>query len=80
LNSIEDFIITTLVTKYRVPEDKVSPDSDISDLGVDSLTIVEMFLMLEDKLGVSIPDEAILGAKTIRDAASAVQTLTAKAA
>ena len=38
------------------------------DLGADSLDVVELVMALEQEFGVSIPDDAVQGIKTVKDA------------
>jgi len=44
------------------------PKSFVSDLDVDSLSMVEVATAAEDKFGVSIPDEALKNLRTVGDA------------
>lgn len=44
------------------------------DLGADSLDAVELNLALEEKLGVSIPDEEMVNLKTVADIVSYVES------
>jgi acyl carrier protein len=37
------------------------------DLGADSLDLVEAVLVLESELGLSVPDEALVNARTVAD-------------
>lgn len=48
--------------------DEVQPDAHlIDDLGIDSLSMVEIILSVRDRLGVDIPDEDLAGLQTVRD-------------
>jgi acyl carrier protein len=42
--------------------------SMMSDLGLDSLDLVELFIELEEEFGVAIPDEAAENMTTVADA------------
>ena len=51
------------------PADKVVPEAAFDkDLDVDSLTMVEVVVACEEKFGVTIPDEALEGLRTVGDA------------
>lgn len=39
----------------------------MDDLGADSLDIVEMLMAIEENFGITVPDEAIPGFKTVGD-------------
>ncbi len=61
---LKDIIVDTL----SCAADKVTREASLADdLGADSLDAVELNMALEDKLGVSIPDEELAGMKTVGD-------------
>ncbi len=46
---------------------KITLDTNVAtDLGADSLDLVEILMSLEDEFGVSIPDEQIAEIKTVK--------------
>ncbi|HIY10941.1 MAG TPA: acyl carrier protein [Candidatus Anaerofilum excrementigallinarum] len=61
---VRDIIVDTLSCSI----DDVTLEASLADdLGADSLDAVELNMALEDKLGVSIPDEELAGMKTVGD-------------
>lgn len=57
-----------LVKQLGVSESKVTKDTNLTtDLGADSLDLVEILMSLEEEFNVSIPDEVIPEIKTIND-------------
>ena len=57
-----------------VDEDKIKPESAlIDDLGADSLSVVELHMEIEERLGVKIPDEEIANLKTVEDVMKAIE-------
>ena len=61
---VRDIIVDTL----SCDADKVTMEAVLTeDLDADSLDAVELNMALEDKLGVSIPDEELAGMKTVGD-------------
>lgn len=53
-----DEIKEVIVKELSVEADKVTPEAEfVKDLGADSLDVVEFIMALEDKFGVTIPDE-----------------------
>lgn len=68
--AIFDDVKEVIVEKLGVDADKVTPEARfVEDLGADSLETVELIMGLEDKFGVSIPDDQ---AETIRTVQAAV--------
>ncbi len=56
------------------PADKVVPEAAFDkDLDVDSLTMVEVVVACEERFGVTIPDEALEGLRTVGDAVDYIQ-------
>ncbi|EFV15045.1 acyl carrier protein [Segniliparus rugosus] len=80
MNKIAAFIIDTLTTKYGFADDEVFPDSVFEDLGIDSLTILELLVMLEGRFCVSIPEGLLTEDMTIEGASSVVASLEEKVA
>ena len=57
-----------LAKQLSTDKTKITKDTNIlTDLGADSLDLVEVLMSLEDEFGVSIPDDAIAGIKTVGD-------------
>jgi acyl carrier protein len=51
------------------PKDAVVPSAAFDkDLDIDSLTMVEVVVACEERFGVTIPDEALEGMRTVGDA------------
>lgn len=55
-------------------EDVQLDKSFVDDLGVDSLSMVEIIYACEDKFSVSIPDEDAKNLKTVGDAVTFITT------
>lgn len=59
-----------------IPEEQITMESRFEeDLEADSLDIVEMLMMLEDKFNIQIPEEAAEKLKTVGDAVKYVEEL-----
>ena len=64
----EQKVIEILSKQLRVEKDKINAETNIaSDLGADSLDLVEILMSLEEEFNISIPDEAIPGIVTVGD-------------
>ena len=58
----------------------VDIDAPVDQLGIDSLGFLEFLFELEDKLGISIPQESVVNVRTLRQLADVVDQLaTSKA-
>ncbi len=59
-----------LAKQLRVDVETITAETDImDDLGADSLDVVEMLMTIEQEHGIVVPDEAIMGFKTVGDVA-----------
>lgn len=57
-----------------IPASKVTHEADITDeLGISSLSLVEIIVAAEDQFNVEIPDEALGELRTVRDVVRYVQ-------
>ena len=64
---VEQKVKEILADQLSVEISKISLDTDVAtDLGADSLDLVEVLMSLEDEFGVSIPDEKIAEIKTVK--------------
>ena len=65
-----------LAKHLNLPADKITLESDIiKDLGADSLDVVELLISLEDDYGISIPEDDIVGVKTVKDIVDMIEKL-----
>ena len=57
-----------LAKQLRVDPARVVPEARIKkDLGADSLDILQLLMRIEDKYGITIPDEALATFETVSD-------------
>ncbi len=67
--SIEQLVKDIIVEQLSVSEEEVVPGASfVDDLGADSLDLVELVMVLEEKFGQEIPDEAAEKIQTVQDA------------
>jgi acyl carrier protein len=57
----------------------VTPDASFADLGIDSLTMVEIVVAAEQRFSIRIPDETVADLVTVGDAVSYVERAQAAA-
>ena len=63
-----------LAKQLRIDISMIEDDSNIvTDLGADSIDLVEMLMMIEEKLGVTITDEEAVELKTVRDVVNYIE-------
>jgi acyl carrier protein len=62
-----------LTEEFGVPEDEITADATFEALGLDSLDVVELTLVLEEKTGVKLEDEELEDVRTVQDAIDKVK-------
>ena len=66
---VDKFEIKEMIAKQlRIDVNDIQDDSNlVNDLGADSIDLVEMLMMIEENLGITITDEEAAELKTVRD-------------
>ena len=68
------FLAEVLSEKYDVDPEAISPEATLAELGLDSLTVVELLFDVEDEFEIDIPEERATF-KTLAEAAALVDEL-----
>ncbi len=62
--------LTDILEKVGVPADKITPTAELDrDLGVDSLSMIEVAVAAEDNLGIRVDDGDLAKLHTVNAAA-----------
>jgi acyl carrier protein len=59
--------VALIASKFNVDQKRVTPRAKLEELGADSLALVELLLLLEDRFQIDIPDEEALDIVTVQD-------------
>lgn len=66
-----------LVNKLKVTPEQITPEATREDIELDSLAVVELSLVLETELGVSVSDDELLEAETVGDMVALIEQRSA---
>jgi acyl carrier protein len=69
-----EFMAQVLSEKYDVSPDTISPEATLTELGLDSLTVVELLFDVEDEFEIEVPEERATF-QTLAEAAALVDEL-----
>ena len=69
-----EFLAQVLSEKYDVSPDAISPEATLTELGLDSLMVVELLFDVEDEFGIEVPEERATF-QTLAEAAALVDEL-----
>ncbi|MFE2709518.1 acyl carrier protein [Streptomyces mirabilis] len=72
MSTTYDQLVEILARLHDVPADRISPEATIAELGVDSLTMVEISIRIERDLGVAVGDDELRPDLTLVDLAGLV--------
>ena len=53
LESVQDI----LIKEYSLTRDQLAPDAQLAAVGLDSLGLIELMFLVEERLGVTLPDD-----------------------
>jgi acyl carrier protein len=62
-----------LIEEFNLDPARVHPDTELTSLGIDSLSVIEFLFTLEDKFDIVLPDHRTVdgeAVKTLRDIAT----------
>jgi acyl carrier protein len=77
--SVEQMVKEIIIEQLSVSEEEVVPEASfVDDLGADSLDLVELIMVLEEKFNKEIPDEDAEKLLTVQDAISYIKQLQEK--
>jgi len=77
MKSIEKEIARIISRAAMIPETEVRPDSNLSELGVDSLDQVECVIAVEEAFQIEVDPQARWRLRTVQDVIETVQTAKA---
>ena len=64
-------------TQFGGEPDAIDENAPVDQLGIDSLGFLEFLFELEDKFGISIPQESVADVKTLAELATAIDGVIA---
>jgi acyl carrier protein len=77
MKSIEKEIARIIGRATMIPENEISLDAKLSELGVDSLDQVECVIAVEEAFHIEVDPQELWQLRTVQDVVQAVQAATA---
>ena len=69
-------VVAAVAEVKHVPPETIDLDASLTDLGLDSLDTISMLFELENRLDISIPEDAAKSVRTVRDVVDGIRRLT----
>jgi acyl carrier protein len=76
---VAEKVIATLASVKRIPADTITLDTNLQEMGIDSLDVFSLLFELENAFKISIPDDDVRSIKTVNDIVEGVKKLLATA-
>ncbi len=74
MNKLEQEIINTIAEEGEVDKSEIKLDSNLYDLGIDSLSSLEILVALENKYDIRIAQERLKNVNNIREIVKVVSS------
>jgi acyl carrier protein len=68
-------VIATLASVKRIPAEKITLETNLQEMGIDSLDVFTLIFELENAFQISIPDEDVRSIRTVNDVVEGVRRL-----
>jgi acyl carrier protein len=69
---LEQEIIDTIAEEGDINRNEIKPDANLFDLGIDSLTALEILVVLEDKYDIVIAPDRLKNVNNVRQIINAI--------
>lgn len=76
---VAEKVIATLASVKRIPADSIKLDTNLQEMGIDSLDVFSLVFELENAFQISIPDDDVRSIKTVNDVVAGIKKLIAAA-
>lgn len=76
---VADKVVATLASVKRIPAESIKLDSNLQEMGIDSLDVFSLVFELENAFQISIPDDDVRSIKTVSDVVEGIKKLLAAA-
>ena len=78
-DEVAEKVIATLATVKRIPAESITIDSNLQEMGIDSLDVFTLLFELENAFKISIPDDDVRSIRTVNDIVEGIKKLLAAA-
>jgi acyl carrier protein len=78
-DAVAEKVIATLASVKRVPAEDIKLDTNLQDMGIDSLDVFTLLFELENAFKVSIPDDDVRSLRTVNDVIEGIKKILAAA-
>ena len=78
-DAVTEKVIATLTSVKRIPAENIKPETNLQEMGIDSLDVFTLLFELENAFKISIPDDDVRSIKTVNDVVEGIKKILAAA-
>ncbi|HEX4076499.1 MAG: acyl carrier protein [Candidatus Acidiferrales bacterium] len=78
-DAVAEKVIATLASVKRIPAENIKLDTNLQEMGIDSLDVFTLLFELENAFKITIPDDDVRSIKTVNDIVEGVKKILAAA-
>jgi acyl carrier protein len=78
-DAVAEKVIATLASVKRVPVESIKLETNLQEMGIDSLDVFTLLFELENAFKISIPDDDVRSLHTVNDVVVGIKKLLAAA-
>jgi acyl carrier protein len=78
-DAVAEKVIATLASVKRVPVEGIKLDTNLQEMGIDSLDVFTLLFELENTFKISIPDDDVRSIRTVNDIVNGIKKILAAA-
>jgi acyl carrier protein len=78
-DAVAEKVIATLASVKRIPAESIKLDTNLQEMGIDSLDVFTLLFELENAFKISIPDDEVRSIKTVNDVVEGIKKILAAA-
>lgn len=76
-DSVAEKVISTLASVKKISPDKITLETNLQELGIDSLDVFTLLFELENAFNISIPDDDVRSIRTVNDIVEGIKKIQA---
>jgi acyl carrier protein len=74
-DAVAEKVIAMLASVKRIPAENIRLDTNLQEMGIDSLDVFTLLFELENAFKISIPDDEVRSIKTVNDVVEGIKKL-----
>ena len=76
-DEVAEKVIATLASVKRIPAEGITLDTNLQEMGIDSLDVFTLLFELENAFKITIPDDDVRSIKTVGDIVTGIKKILA---